>query len=340
MMKIIYFITFLLLGKYISAQTTVIAFYNLENLYDTVDNPLVNDDEFTPKGVKKYGTAIYKDKLFHLATVLSSMGTNHDPLGASIIGVAEIENDTVLTDLKNHFLLRERNYRFIHFNSRDLRGVDVALFYRVNKFTPIYSTKLEVVLPNGAKQASFTRDILYVKGILLKDTVHFFVNHWPSRRGGEERSAPARESAAAVCRKTIDSIFRITPNAAILVMGDLNDNPSDKSIVQTLKSSGNKNALRPDELYNPWVAFMDRGIGTLAHNDAWGLFDQILLSRSFLNTKQPGWQFQEAFIFYRPYLTEINGKYRGYPMRTWDGNTYHGGFSDHFPTYIVLKSGK
>lgn len=339
-MQKLLFLCLLLFFEKAASQTTVIAFYNLENLYDTVDNTMVNDDEFTPTGAKKYGTTIYQDKLFHLATVLSSMGTKYDPLGASIIGVAEIENDTVLTDLKNHFLLREKNYRFVHFNSRDLRGVDVALFYRASKFNPLYSTKLEVVLPNGAKQALFTRDILYVKGLLLKDTVHIFVNHWPSRRGGEERSAPARESAAAVCRKTIDSIQSITANAAIIVMGDLNDNPSDKSIVQTLKSSGNKNALKPDELYNPWVAFMDRGIGTLAHNDAWGLFDQILLSTSFLNANPAGWQFQEAFIFYRPYLTEINGKYRGYPKRTWDGNIYQGGFSDHFPTYIVLKKGK
>jgi hypothetical protein len=339
-MKKVFLFTPLFIFHYSFCQTTIIAFYNLENLYDTVDNTMVNDDEFTPTGAKKYGTTIYQDKLFHLATVLSSMGTKYDPLGASIIGVAEIENDTVLTDLKNHFLLREKNYRFVHFNSRDLRGVDVALFYRASKFNPLYSTKLEVVLPNGAKQALFTRDILYVKGLLLKDTVHIFVNHWPSRRGGEERSAPARESAAAVCRKTIDSIQSITAHAAIIVMGDLNDNPSDKSIVQTLKSSGNKNALKPDELYNPWVAFMDRGIGTLAHNDAWGLFDQILLSTSFLNTNPAGWQFQEAFIFYRPYLTEINGKYRGYPKRTWDGNIYQWGFSDHFPTYIVLKKGK
>ncbi|MGL5946736.1 MAG: endonuclease/exonuclease/phosphatase, partial [Sediminibacterium sp.] len=228
-MKILLLITLLVFTNHIKSQT-IIAFYNLENFYDTIDNPITTDEEFTPSGIKKYGTHIYTDKIFHLATVLSSIGSHYDARGPALIGVAEIENDTVLYDLKNHFLLRERNYQFIHFDSRDARGVDVALFYRPQKFIPIYRTKLMVALPGGAKEAYFTRDILYVKGLLEKDTLHVFVNHWPSRRGGEERSAPAREAAAAVCRKTVDSIQHIIPDAAIIIMGDLNDNPSDKSI--------------------------------------------------------------------------------------------------------------
>lgn len=338
-MKISLVIALMLLTNHIKSQT-VIAFYNLENFYDTVDNPITNDEEFTPMGLKKYGTTIYKDKIFHLATVLSSIGIHYDAKGPALIGVAEIENDTVLQDLRNHFLLRERNYRFIHFDSRDARGVDVALFYRPQKFTPLYSTKLTVTLPGGAKEAYYTRDILYVKGLLEKDTLHVFVNHWPSRRGGEERSAPAREAAAAVCRKTIDSIRLFSPNASIIVMGDLNDNPSDKSITKILRSTGVRDKVESNIFFNPWVAFLKMGVGTLAHNDSWGLFDQILVSQPMTDTITQGWKFDQAFIFYRPYLTETAGKYRGYPKRTWEGNTYNGGFSDHFPTYIVLKRAK
>lgn len=335
-MKILLLTTLLVFINQVKSQT-IITFYNLENFYDTIDNPITNDEEFTPNGIKKYGTTIYTDKIFHLATVLSSIGLHYDARGPALIGVAEIENDTVLRDLSNHFLLRERNYQFIHFDSRDARGVDVALFYRPQKFIPMYSKKLPVTLPGGAKEAYFTRDILYVKGLLEKDTLHVFVNHWPSRRGGEERSAPAREAAAVVCRKTIDSIQHVTPDAAIIIMGDLNDNPSDKSIRDVLKSSGVRNEVRKHMFFNPWVAFLQMGIGTLAHNDTWGLFDQILVSQSMTDTLTQGWKFDQAFIFYRPYLTETKGKYRGYPKRTWEGNTYNGGFSDHFPTYILLK---
>jgi hypothetical protein len=319
---------------------TVIAFYNLENFYDTVDNPITIDEEFTPGGLKKYGKAIYTDKIFHLATVLSCIGWQYDANGPVLIGVAEIENDTVLQDLRNHFLLRERKYQFIHFDSRDARGVDVALFYKPHKFTPLFSDKLAVALPGGAKEAAFTRDILYVKGLLGKDTLHVFVNHWPSRRGGEERSAPAREAAAAVCRKAMDSIQLFSPNASIIVMGDLNDNPSDKSIRKILRSTGVRDKVEGNMLFNPWVDFLRMGVGTLAHNDTWGLFDQILVSQPMTDTITQGWKFDQAFIFYRPYLTETAGKYRGYPKRTWEGNTYNGGFSDHFPTYIVLKRAK
>lgn len=335
-MKILLLATLIVLPVVLNSQT-VIAFYNLENFYDTVDNPITIDEEFTPGGSKKYGKAIYTDKIFHLATVLSSIGLRYDANGPALIGVAEIENDTVLQDLSHHFLLRERKYQFIHFDSRDARGVDVALFYKPHTFTPLFSAKLAVALPGGAKEAAFTRDILYVKGLLAKDSLHVFVNHWPSRRGGEERSAPAREAAAAVCRKAIDSIQLLSPDASIIVMGDLNDNPSDKSIKKILRSTGIRDKVESDMLFNPWVDFLKMGIGTLAHNDTWGLFDQILVSQSMIDTLTQGWKFDRAFIFYRPYLTETTGKYRGYPKRTWEGNTYNGGFSDHFPTYIVLN---
>lgn len=317
-------------------QVTVIGFYNLENLYDTVDNPLINDDEFTPTGAKKYGTKIFKDKLNKLATVIHEMGTAYNERGLSILGVAEIENDTVLQYLIQHPLLLKRNYHIVHASSKDLRGVDVGLLYDPTYFIPLHVEKLFVALPGNSKDASFTRDILYTKGLLFTDTVHIYVNHWPSRRGGQERSEPARLAAASVCRKRVDSILQLNPSAKIIVMGDLNDDPDDKSLTEVMKASSDRLTLQPGHLYNPWGNWLKKGIGTLAHRDSWGLFDQILLSTSWLNPKRGDWVFFREYIFNKTYLTEYAGRYKGYPMRTWDGIRYRGGYSDHFPVYMVF----
>jgi len=318
-------------------QQLVIAFYNLENLYDTVNNPMVSDDEFTPKGDKQYTEEIYKDKLVKLATVLNDIGMDYSKLGPAIIGVAEIENDTVLYDLTRHFLLRNKKLKIIHFDSKDARGVDVALLYNPTLFIPYTAAALVVTLPGRSKEFAHTRDILYVQGNLAGELVHIYVNHWPSRRGGEERSAPARAAAAAICKKHIDSIRLKNEQAKIIVMGDLNDNPTDKSIRKTLNAVGSFTSIQSNQLYNPWVNFYKKGMGTLANRDVWGLFDQILLSASFTMPNMACWQFQSAHIYYRNFMTEPAGPFKGYPMRTWEGNKYRGGFSDHFPTYIVLE---
>lgn len=318
-------------------EPIVIAFYNLENLYDTVNNPVVSDDEFVPNGAKHYNGEIYRDKLFKLATVLNDLGKSSASIGASLIGVAEIENDTVLYDLSRHFLLRNKKLQFIHYDSKDARGVDVALFYDSRYFNPINAECLVVKLPGKSKKSSTTRDILYVQGILASETIHVYVNHWPSRRGGEERSAPAREAAAMACRNHINSIRLKDPHSKIIVMGDLNDNPTDKSIRKTIGATGNIQHLKKQQFYNPWELHYQQGLGTLANKDVWGLFDQILVSDSFLDSTVGGLQFDKSFIYYKPFMTETSGKFKGYPMRTWDGNTYRGGFSDHFPTFITLK---
>lgn len=317
-------------------QTCIIAFYNLENFYDTVDNSLVNDDDFTPAGIKHYTGEIYIDKVNKLATVLSQLGTDESPAGATIIGVAEIENDTVLNDLVHHPLLRQRNYRIIHFDSKDVRGVDVGFLYDPKKFIPSKAEKLFVQLPGNSKEAFYTRDILYVNGSLAGEKIHVYVNHWPSRRGGEERSTPARFTAALVCKKHIDSIFSKDPDAKIIVMGDLNDDPDSPSIIDALKARSSIAQTKPRELFNPWAELYAKGIGTLANKDSWGLFDQIIISHGWLNRNQTGFFYHRQKIFTRNFMKENTGRYKGYPMRTWDGNTYRGGYSDHFPTYLVL----
>ncbi len=340
MTKLIALLTFICLCFNVSAQqqykTAIAAFYNLENFYDTIDNPMVNDNEFLPKGPRNYNSKVYLDKVSHLATVLSQIGTEINPDGPAFIGVAEVENDTVLNDLVHHPILASRNYHIVHYDSKDIRGIDVGFLYNPKYFTVINSGKLFVHLPTGAKESIFTRDVLWVEGELNGDTVYVFVNHWPSRLGGEERSMPGRFAAAQVNKTMIDSITFFQPNAKILVMGDLNDDPISPSISQVLKAGGKKEEVKKGDLFNPWVAMYKKGIGTLAYQDAWGLFDQIMMNYNWLPKDQKGFFFYQQRIFNKEFLVENIGKYKGYPMRTWDGNTYRGGYSDHFPTYLVL----
>jgi hypothetical protein len=317
-------------------KACVIAFYNLENFFDTTDNPVVNDDDFTPNGIKQYTKEIYNDKVGKLATVISLIGKEITATGPALLGVSEIENDTVLNSLVHHPLLNQRHYRFIHYDSQDPRGIDVALLYNPAIFIPEKAEKLFVQLPGNSKEAYFTRDILYVTGWLAGERIHVYVNHWPSRRGGEERSSPAREAAATVCKKHIRKLQQSEPAAKFIVMGDLNDDPDSPSITEALAAKPSIAETPPGELFNPWAALYAKGIGTLANRDAWGLFDQIIISHSWLNRHQIGFFYHSGRIFSRNFMRENTGRYKGYPMRTWDGNTYRGGYSDHFPTYIVL----
>ncbi|HEX7847036.1 MAG TPA: endonuclease/exonuclease/phosphatase [Chitinophagaceae bacterium] len=338
-----FFTTALLISLFVAAtaqkkeyKSAIIAFYNLENLYDTVDNTLTNDEEFLPKGIRNYSSTIYFNKLNKLATVISEIGVDVNPDGPALLGVAEVENDTVLNDLVKQKLIEKRGYKIVHYDSKDIRGVDVGLLYNPKYFKVEASDKLFVQLPGGSKDAYFTRDILWVKGKLDGETIHVYVNHWPSRSGGEQRSAPARNAAAQVCRNHIDSIAKIEPNAKIIVMGDLNDDPTNESVAVIINAKGKEKDVKKGGMFNPWTELYKKGIGTLAYQDAWGLFDQIIISQPFLDKEQNGFFFYQQHIFHKEYLVENNGRYKGYPMRTWDGNSYRGGYSDHFPTYLVM----
>jgi hypothetical protein len=317
-------------------KVSLIGFYNLENLYDTVNNTLIDDEEFLPNSERHYNSRIYWDKQDRLADVISQMGSDINPDGLAILGVAEIENDTVLTDLINTKLLKDRKLKFVHYNSPDRRGVDVAMLYNPKYFKPLYSTPLFVKIPGGSKDSYYTRDILYVKGMLDGDTVHVFVNHWPSRSGGEERSIPARAAAASVAKHSIDSILSVNAGSKIVLMGDLNDDPISPSVAKVLGAGGNAAKTTPTALFNPWHEMYKRGIGTLAYQDAWGLFDQVIISGNWLTKEQPGYFYQKAVIFNKDFLVQKTGKFRGYSKRTWDGMTYNYGYSDHFPVYLMM----
>lgn len=317
-------------------KVAVVGFYNLENFYDTVDNTLVDDNEFLPKGEKHYNSEVYWHKVNNLATVISQMATDITPDGPAILGVSEVENDTVLHDLINTPLLKKRNYQIVHYDSRDARGIDVALLYNPKYFSVTKSDKLFVQLPGGTKDAYYTRDVLWVQGKLDGETINLYVNHWPSRRGGEERSAPARAIAAMVCKHHIDSISTITPNPKVIIMGDLNDDPISPSVATVLNAKAKISDVKENGFYNPWIDLYKRGIGTTAYQDAWSLFDQIILSQPWLIKNQAGFFYLRQQIFNKEFMIENSGPYKGYPMRTWDGNTYRAGYSDHFPTFVVL----
>lgn len=313
-----------------------IGFYNLENLFDTINDPGKNDDDFTPNGAYRYGTKIYYEKLHNLATALSRIGTSVTPDGLSLIGVAEIENASVLKDLVKQPEIAKRNYKIVHFESPDLRGIDVAMLYNPGYFTLIHAQALFANVKDGSGQKEFTRDVLYCKGVYLGDTVHVFVNHWPSRRGGEAATVGKRMAAALVSKHVIDSLMAIDSTTKVIDMGDLNDDPISPSVVNGLQAKGHIKQVKPGGLFNPWVDFYKKGLGTLAYDGSWNLFDQIIISYGWLNKDQSGWRYVRAEVFSRPFLINQFGAYKGAPHRSFDGENWINGYSDHFPTFIVL----
>ena len=317
-------------------KVACIGFYNLENLFDTINQPEVNDEEFTPNGSNHYTPEVYKDKLSKLEAVISDIGKDASPDGVALLGVAEIENITVLQDLVNQPLLKDRKLQIVHYDSPDERGIDVGLIYNPKYLKVKHSEKLFVEIMNDDGSPRFTRDILYVNGMMDGEPIHVFVNHWPSRRGGEAASAPGRAKAASVARAKIDSIQAVNPAAKIILMGDLNDDPISPSVTNVLMATGDTALANNGRLYNPWVKYYSKGIGTLAYNDAWNLFDQIVISSSFINKNQKGLFIKDARIYRKEFMIQQSGRYKGYPKRTYDFSKYIGGYSDHLPTYLIL----
>lgn len=313
-----------------------IAFYNLENLFDIYDDPKKFDEDFTPKGAYAYTQEIYEKKLHNLSKVLSEIATEKLPEGPSIIGVSEVENAQVVKDLCQTPLLKSRGWKSIVIEGPDARGIDVGLIYNPKHFQIIQATSHLVPLEQNGKKIK-TRDVLYVCGTLMGDTIHVMVTHWPSRSGGEAASQWRRAAAAQVCKNIKDSIIQQNPHARIVIMGDLNDDPVSPSVVEVLGAKGDKKKIQIGDLYNPFLSFYKKGQGTLGYNDSWNLFDQIIISSGLLNIqKDEAWQFYSAHIFKRNYLINQFGQYKGYPHRSFVGNKWMDGYSDHFPTYIYI----
>jgi len=259
-------------------QIATIAFYNVENLFDTEDNPETFDDDRTPTGKDVWTEDKYQKKIEHISRVLSEIGSDVNSEPPAIIGLCEIENRKVLEDLIAHPNLSQYNYGIIHFDSPDERGVDVALLYRMRQFLPLEAKNRRLIIYEADKPSKrdYTRDHLVVTGLLNNEEIHFIVNHWPSRGGGEAKSAYKREKAASLNKRIIDSLVKINPEARIVSMGDFNDDPTNNSFKKILKTEADKKKLSENSLYNPMESMLKMGKGSLAYRDSWNLLTRFI----------------------------------------------------------------
>lgn len=310
-----------------------ISFYNVENLFDTIDDPDRNDTGFTPDGRNNWDTEKYNEKIDHLAEVISLIGLDYTPDGAAILGVSEIENEAVLLDLVAHEKLIDRNYQVVYHRGSD-RRVDNALLYNPSYFDLTATDHIKVTMED--RPDFRTRDHVLVSGDLLGEKFHFIVAHWPSRRGGERRSRPNRIAAAKSARLIVDSLRSISDNHKIMVMGDFNDDPTDASVAEYLYTTGDTTQLTDSLLYNPYVSIHEKGIGTLAYRDKWNLFDQLVFTTNLFHNNDSEMQFHTAGVFKERFMIQSSGRYQGYPFRSLAGGVYLGGYSDHFPAYVIL----
>lgn len=342
-MKKLLLTTLLVAGVFMSCfaqKPHMVVFYNLENLFDTINDPDKLDEEFLPQGVKKWNSTKYYRKQSNIDKVFFDMAAINREFPA-VIGVSEIENRLVLEDLVSQPKMSLGNYRIVHYDSPDRRGVDCAFLYRPDVF------KLE-----GSKAHKFempgmpnfrTRDLVTMWGTIEGEPFFFLVSHWPSRLGGKEASDAKREAAASQCRRIADSVRIANPNTKVVIMGDLNDDATDKSITDVLGAKAKINKLSEGDLYSPYIELLKAGYGTLGYRDSWNLFDNIIVSENLATGSTGSLKLVRApkskyygNIFSRPYMMQREGQYRNYPLRTFVSNNFQNGFSDHLPVFIYI----
>ena len=310
-----------------------VGFYNLENLFDTIHDKGKNDFEFLPDGANKWGTLKYTNKVKNMAKVLNEMGTDVLPVGMAAVGVSEIENSRVLKDLVEHEILAPRGWDFVHIEGPDKRGVDCALLYNPKLFKPI-SSKLAPYTTEDNDTTYKTRGFLIVSGEMGGEMVHIIVNHWPSRYA----KSPARERAGTLVRTLKDSLMTEMPDSKVLIMGDMNDDPDNKSMKSCLGAVREKEEIKSaSDLYNPWWNILrKKGHGTLKYNGKWNLFDQIVLSGNAIGNNRSTLKLYKTEIFSRNYLFQQEGRYKGNTLRTHAGGVWLNGYSDHLPVIVYL----
>lgn len=315
-----------------AVQVAGIAFYNLENLFDTIpNNPEGRDAEYTPGGSKQWDARKYRNKINNLAYAISQFTTKTTPYGPAVIGVSEIENRSVLEDLVANPAIAAWNLQIVHHDSPDARGVDVGLLYNPRYF------KVENVTNHRLHAVPFrTRDQMCVVGSLLGQRIAVIVNHWPSRLGGQERSEPNRCAAAALSKNIADSLWQVDPEIGVIVMGDLNDDPQDRACAVVLGGKRKIDDAKAHGFYNPFWEMLEKGIGTLAYRSSWNLFDQIIISGNLATAPDNRWHFLRSIVHNHDFLKDKEGSRVGYPKRTFAAGSYLNGFSDHFPTEVLL----
>jgi endonuclease/exonuclease/phosphatase family metal-dependent hydrolase len=303
------------------------AFYNLENLFDTRNDPKTLDDDFTESSNRNWNEKRFRKKLKKMGNVISQIGFDeieHPPI---LVGLAEVENRYVLEELVDSKFLRHKHYGIAHIDSPDERGIDTALIYRKDHLEIKNITAHTVHVVNEEGIRDYTRDILEVEAILDGFSVYILVNHWPSRRKGVEETAFRRMAASMKAAEIVKQIQAVDPNARIMVMGDFNDDPESDSLKQLVGTT----------FYNPMELLLTRDEGSVNYRGDWYLFDQILLSHNFMRQHGNSFRFQKAAIFNPEHIQEYKGRRKGNPFRTFLGRRYAGGFSDHFPVYAIFS---
>ncbi len=301
-----------------------IAFYNLENFFDTIDDPKTADNPFTPKGFMHWIKKRYFNKAKKIGYVIGEIGKQETGRAPLLIGLGEVENKKVLHDLLQSKYLKNIPYAYVHFDSKDRRGMDVALLYHKETVQVHQAQTYPLVLYTNQGKAYDTRDILYVEATIFGVKIHLLINHWPSRREGDFESDFKRLQAARLLQKIIDQIAYEEMDARIIIMGDFNTDPTDKHIQAEIVGK---------RFFNPIQANLTRNSGSLNHQGVWHLFDQILLTHNF---KKLPIKFSQAHIFKPKYLKVWHGKAKNTPFRTYKGRQYQGGYSDHFPVYTLF----
>jgi predicted extracellular nuclease len=305
-----------------------VAFYNLENLFDTLDDKHTHDNDFLPNSIKKWTPKRYKNKLRKLGFAISNIGKQETGKHPAIIGLAEVENALVIKDLIASKHLKDYSYGFVHYDSLDERGIDVALLYDTEAFEVITSETFTIQLIDDKGEPDYTRDILLVSGKLDNEPIHVIVNHWSSRREGAKETELKRIASSDKVAEIITSLRLNDADAKIIVIGDFNDDPNSTSVQKLVKNQN---------LFNPMEILLTRSRGTTSYQFKWNLFDQIFFSTNFFEVTPDTLSFDEANIFDNEFLKLFNGKYKGKPFRTYVGAKYKGGYSDHFPVYAIFK---
>ena len=315
--------------KPIDLRTAVVGFYNLENLFDTQDDPQTSDDDLTPASYKQWDEARYRTKLSNLASVIKELGAADGP---DVLGVIELENKQVLKALVAEPAIADRNYQIVHFDSPDPRGIDVALLYKPEHFSVTTQRAVRITLPDTTMG---TRDLLVVDGVLNGEPITLMVCHWPSRRGGQ-KALNRRLSVAQQTRRVIGEQLKANPHARILLMGDFNDAPTDSSIVHLLGASPDLPKLPKGKLYNAFYDLQIQGKGTMYYRSRPDVFDMMLLSPGLTTGGGLHFKPSSAAIYAPDRLTSPQSKFPGEPLGTYIGRKYIGGYSDHFPVYLTL----
>lgn len=344
MKNYIVFLTLLLLGFFTSYgqkakqyNIRTIAFYNLENLFDTINDTSINDEASPMMELKSNRSKVYWDKIDKLGSVIAQIGEEKANTSPAIIGVSEVENLSVLEDLVKNKHLAKKRYGIIHYDSPDKRGIDVALLYQKRYFKPVFHEAYNPNIYNNNFKV-YTRDQLLVSGYLDDELIHIIVNHWPSKGGGT-KSIAYRKKAAYQNTKIIAQVREKDSNAKIITLGDFNDDPIEDSFKKVLKTKEKKKYLGQGDLYNPYEEMFKRGLNTGAYRDNISLFDQIIISSSLVNINKKDfstYKMYQAMIFNKRFLMQKKGQFKGYPLRSFSYGGYTGGYSDHFPVYMYL----